>query len=171
MNYVIKNYKDVYIRLNQNGTPVTCTEHQKELFENSKAKNILKGLPKTLKRLHFRVEPLYDNLIGQESDVSTNKVIENEDYVIPDSILQWIEKFGICDDILKEAQNRKEELNTIISNYDRAVSNWLHEVELEKKKNACAGYMKYRDIKNIVDCRRTAKDEWMIINNIFAHGL
>lgn len=42
MNYVIKNYKDVYIRLNQNGAPVTCAEHEKGLFEYSKAENIQK---------------------------------------------------------------------------------------------------------------------------------
>ena len=28
------------------------------------------------------------------------------------------------------------------------------------------GYLKYKDIKEIVDKRRVAKDEWMIINNI-----
>ena len=75
-------------------------------------------------------------------------------------------KHFIKDDILKEAKRRKDELNKIISNYDRAVSNWLHEVELEKKKDACGGYLKYKDIKEIVDKRRLAKDEWTIINNI-----
>ena len=95
------------------------------------------------------------------------KILKCEnDYIISDDINRWIEKFGICDDILKEAKDRKEELNSIISNYDKAVNNWLHEVELEKKKNASGGYLKYRDIKNIVDARRKAKDEWLIINNI-----
>ena len=44
MDYVIKNHKGVYIRLNQNGAPVTCAEHEKSLFEQSKAKNILDSL-------------------------------------------------------------------------------------------------------------------------------
>lgn len=35
-----------------------------------------------------------------------------------------------------------------------------------KEKNACKGYLKYSDIKDIVDKRRVAKDEWIIINNI-----
>ena len=38
MDYVIKNHKNLYIRLNKNGTPVTCAEHEKTLFEQSKAK-------------------------------------------------------------------------------------------------------------------------------------
>lgn len=162
MDYVIKNSKNVYIRLNNNGRPVTCTEYQKSIFEESKAKNILKSLPKTLRKLKFRVEAIPDITLKN----NTLHVLQTEKYVVPDQISQWIEKFGICDDILKEAKKRKEELNGIISNYDRAVSNWLHEVEIEKKKNACGGYLKYSDIKDIVDKRRVAKDEWLIINNI-----
>lgn len=166
MNCVIKNRKNVYIRLNKYGTPVTCSEHEKTLFEESKAKNILDSLPRTLKKLKFKVEVIPD--IGQKKlNIPTEiKVLQADTYIVSDQIKQWVDKFGICDDILKEAQKRKYELNNIISNYDRAVSNWLHEVEIEKKKNACGGYLKYKDIKEIVDKRRVAKDEWMIINNI-----
>ena len=166
MDYVIKNYKNLYIRLNKDGLPVTCAEHDKALLEYSKAKNILVNLPKSLKRLNFKVEPIPDIGHGKLNVSTDTKVIKVDNYIIPDQIKQWIEKFGICDDILKEAQKRKDELNKIISNCDRAVSNWLHEVELEKKKNACEGYFKYKNIKEIVDRRRIAKDEWMIINNI-----
>lgn len=165
LDYVIKNHKSVYIRLNKNGTPVTCTEYEKTLFEESKARNILNSLPKTLRRLNFKIEPISD--IKSKVKNIEKKILKGEnDYIISDDINKWIEKFGICDDILKEAKDRKEELNSIISNYDKAVNNWLHEVELEKKKNASEGYLKYRDIKNIVDARRKAKDEWLIINNI-----
>lgn len=165
LDYIIKNHKSVYIRLNKNRTPVTCTEYEKTLFEESKARNILNSLPKTLRRLNFKIEPISD--IKPKVKNIEKKILKCEnDYIISDDINRWIEKFGICDDILKEAKDRKEELNSIISNYDKAVNNWLHEVELEKKKNASGGYLKYRDIKNIVDARRKAKDEWLIINNI-----
>ena len=60
LDYVIKNHKNVYIRLNGNGKPVTCAEHEKTLFEHSKAKNILDSLPKTLRRLKFKIEPIPD---------------------------------------------------------------------------------------------------------------
>ena len=55
MDYVIKNHKNVFIRLNENGKAVTCTEFDKTLFEFSKAKNVLNCLPKTLKKLNFKV--------------------------------------------------------------------------------------------------------------------
>lgn len=168
MNYVIKNYKNLYIRLNENGKPVTCSERERGVFEYSKAKNILDNLQKTLKKLNFKVEPIPENIRqkGEEYKEVEKKVIYNENYVIPDTILRWVEKFGICDDILKEAEIRKKELIQIISSYDRSISNWLHSVELEKKKNACAGYKKYSDVKDIVDKRRCVKDELMIINNV-----
>lgn len=167
LDYVIKNHKNVYIRLNGNGKPVTCADHERTLFEYSKAKNILDSLPKTLRRLKFRIEPISDFVSKEKlNEDLEKKVIESDNYIVPDNILQWVEKFGVCDDILKEAQKRKDELNRIMSNYDKAINNWLHEVELEKKKNACGGYLKYSDIKDIVDERRKAKDEWMIINNI-----
>ena len=51
LDYCIKNNKNVYIKLNENGTPITCVESMKGVFEYSKAMNIIGCLPKTLKRL------------------------------------------------------------------------------------------------------------------------
>lgn len=53
MDYVIKNHKNVFIRLNENGKAVTCLEYDKTLFDYTKAKNVLNSLPKTLKKLIF----------------------------------------------------------------------------------------------------------------------
>lgn len=167
MKYVIRNNKNLYIRLNCDGKPVSCTEYEKMLFDYKKAKNILDNLPKTMKKFHFKCQVISDEFQNKDKKIMEEKnIIQKQDYIVSDNILRWVEKFGICDDILKEAQIRKKELIQIISNYDRAVSNWVHSVELEKKKNACAGYKKYSDIKDIVDRRRSAKDELIIINNV-----
>lgn len=72
MDYVIKNHKEVYIKLSVNGRPETCKEHDKTLFEHSKAKNILDNLPKTLKRLNFRVEGIPD-LAPKEKELNVEK--------------------------------------------------------------------------------------------------
>ena len=53
MDYCIKNNRNVYIKLNDNGCAVTCAKSQMEKFEFSKAKNILSNLPKTLKKDEF----------------------------------------------------------------------------------------------------------------------
>lgn len=105
MDYAIKNRKNVYIRLNQNDNPVTCTEYEKTLFEHSKAKNILDSLPKTLRRLNFKVELVLD-IVNIEPK---QKVIESHDFRVSSNIKRWIEKLGICDDILKAIWKRKDE--------------------------------------------------------------
>lgn len=106
MNYVIKNSMNLYIRLH-NGKPVTCPEHEKTLFEKSKANNILHSLPKKLRKLKFNVEQVSDVIISKQNMVSENKILQTENYIVSDQIKQWIEKFEICDDILKEAKERK----------------------------------------------------------------
>lgn len=160
MECVIKNRKNVYIRLNSNGCPVTCSESEKTIFDEHKAKNIIGSLPKNLKKLKFKVEYVCEDVKKDEE-----KFI-HKDYILPEEIKVWVEKFGICDDIIKEAQKRNDELNKIMSNYDKTISNLLHEIELENSKNAYEGYLKYRELKTVVDERRKSKDEWLIINNI-----
>lgn len=167
MDYVIKNHKNVFIRLNENGKAVTCTEFDKTLFELSKAKNVLNCLPKTLKKLNFKVEAVPD--IGIPKSITKEnekKVIQQKDYIPSENVTRWIEKFGICDDILTEAKERKDELCVMLSNCDKEISNELHKIELESNKNACAGYLEYVKVKTILKKRRDIKDELMIISNV-----
>lgn len=165
MNYVIKNYKGVYIRLNQDGAPVTCAENDKAIFEYSKAKNILDNLPKTLKRLNFQVFP-ESVLFPTKYKNTENKVIESENYVVSDTIKQWVEKFGICDDILKEAQVRKEELNKELSDIDKAFSNIVHKIELEDKIDMYSAWKEIIEVQKNRKKRREIKDEILIISSV-----
>ena len=164
MDYVIKNHKNVYIRLNSNGAPVTCPEHDKTLFEQSKAKNILDSLPKTLKKLNFKCEAIPE--IVQKNNQSEKKIIKSHDYIVSDSLQQWIEKFGICDDILKEAQKRKEELVKELSNIDKQFSNLVHEIEFEGKIDLYGGWQERNKIKENREKRRCIKDELLVISSV-----
>lgn len=161
MDYVIKNHKNLYIRLNKNGNAVTCAEHEKTLFEYSKANNILDNLPKTLKRLKFKVEAVPD--IIQKSE---ERIIENNNYIVSESLQKWIEKFGICDDILKEAQKRRDELNRELSNVDKQFVNLVHEIEFEGKVDLYGGWQERNRIKENREKRRNIKDELLIISNV-----
>lgn len=168
MDYVIKNHKNVFIRLNENGKAVTCTEFDKTLFEFSKAKNVLNCLPKTLKKLNFKVEAVPEITVSKNvsKENEEKKVIQQKDYIPSENVTRWIEKFGICDDILTEAKERKDELCNMLSNCDKEISNELHKIELESNKNACAGYLEYVKVKTILKKRRDIKDELMIISNV-----
>lgn len=167
MDYVIKNHKNVYIRLNKNGTAVTCAEHERSLFEESKARNILNGLPKTLKRLNFRLEAIPDIKSKEELVNSAKKeVIENNNYIVPDTVKQWVEKFGICDDILKEAQKRREELNRELSEIDKAFSNIVHKIELEDRIDMYGAWKERIDVQKNRRKRREIKDEMLVISSV-----
>lgn len=172
MEYVITNNQKTFIRLNDSGTPTTCGKNEAQRFEYSKARNIADNLPKTLKKFHFRVQAVPEIPQKKEiketpsgKDVKDKKVIQKK-YVPSENVTRWVEKFGTCDDILKEAEKRKEELSTMLSNVDKELINQLHIIELEGNKNACQGYLEYKRMKVILEKRREIKDEMMIIRNV-----
>lgn len=163
MDYVIKNNKNIYIKLNENGCPVTCVESVKDVFEFYKAKNLLANLPKSLKRFNFYIEAIPDITTKPQME---EIVIKKENYILPGEIKRWIKRLGVCDEIIKEAKNRREELLTLLSNVDKELSNKLHKIELEKSKNAYQGFMEYKQLKSIMERRRNIKDELMIVNKV-----
>ena len=164
---MIKNHKNLYIRLNKNGTPVTCAEHEKTLFEQSKAKNILSNLPKTLKKLNFIVEAIPDIQPKEILNSNAEKcVIEGGNYIVSDQIKQWVEKFGICDDILKEAQKRKKELNKALSEIDKEFINIIHEIEFEGKIDLYGGWQERNRVKENREKRRYIKNEMLVLSSV-----
>lgn len=164
MDYVIKNHKNVYIRLNKNGKAVTCTEKEKGIFEHSKAKNILDCLPKTLKKLKFKVEAVPDIVYGQKA-IDKN-VIKNDEYVISENITRWIEKFGKCGDILTEAEDREKQLLKELDKKDQELIDLLHIIEIEKSKDLFNGWQLYKRIRENRINRRSIKDELLIVENV-----
>lgn len=169
MDYLIANpSKTVFIRLDDNGRPVTCSKNDLQRFEYSKANNLVNNLPKTMKRFHFKTFPIPEISEKKvECDQTTKpNVISNTDYIPSENITRWIEKFSVCDDIISEARIRKEELKISLSNTDKELSNRLHIIELEKRKNACQGFNEYRQIRDILQKRREIKDELLIISNV-----
>lgn len=164
MDYVIKNHKNVYIKLNQNGTAITCPEPEKGLFEESKAKNIIGSLPKTLKRLNFKVEPLPD--IGKNKNVIGEKDNKREKYIISENITRWVEKFGKCGDILSEAEEREKQLLKDLKDNDKELIDILHIIEIEKPKDMFSGWQLYKRISSNRVERRDIKDEILIVENV-----
>lgn len=159
MGYIIKNKKNLYIKLSKNGKPVTCSKNERGVFEYQKALDILASLPKTLKRLGFWVEDISG---GKSTD--GQETVLNSDYIPSGSITRWIEKFGICNDILEEARKRTEELNAELSKLDRELSDILHKIELEPKKDLYKGWLVYKKIKKNREKRRMVKDELLIVS-------
>ena len=170
MDYVITNSsRKLYIKLDENGFPVTCDKRNAQHFEHSKARNILDNLPKTMKRFHFRVvatsEITIDSVEECKSVEVQPKVLQKE-YVPSENITRWIEKFGMCEDILTEAKERKEELLKELSNVNKEFTNVIHEIELEDSVNMFIAWQERNKIKANRKKRRDIKDELMIVENV-----
>lgn len=166
MDYVITNpNKKVYIRLNEKGSPETCSKQTAQKFESSKARNILDNLPKSLKRLHFKVEPIPD--IAQRGIDDKNE--KREEYIPAESITRWVEKFGACGDILNEAEEREKELLKALKDSDKELLDILHIIEIEKPKDLYSGWKLYKCIRDNRKSRRNIKDEIMIVENVLAN--
>lgn len=169
MNYVIKNHKGIYIKLNENGTPVTCPEQEKDIFEYSKAVNITKSLKKSLKKQNFKVEPILEITPRKNREfinIFKRKVIENNDYEVSENVTRWIDRFGNCYDALKDAEQTLKTLVVELENCDKELLDILHSIELEPPKDLYGGWQIYKAIRENRKRRRNIKDETMIINDV-----
>lgn len=154
---IVSSNKRVYIRLDNNGKPVTCARDARMRFDRTKARNILNMLPKPLKKFHFRMEAIPEIPL---------KTIQDTLYNPPDSVKQWVEKFGQCGDILNAAVARNDHLVNTLYALDNELLNLLHMVEIERPKDLFRAWIIYTDIRTNRRKRREAKDELQIINNV-----
>lgn len=178
MDYAIANpNKKIYIRLGEGGVPETCVKSQCQHFTHDKANNILKSLPRTMKKFHFALIKIPSNSENCEGiqnmyrKKNDKHKISKKEYIVPIEVENWLDKMKDCNGLAKEALNRKTELIHQLSNVDKELSNCLHEIELYKNMNACNGYKEYRRIKIILEKRRVIKDELIVVKSILSSNL
>lgn len=167
MDYVIRNKAGVFIKLNENGMPVTCNELQKGLFECSKANNICNSLPKPLKKFKFFVEAVPDI----QPKIEEQKVITTNTYKPSENVTRWINELGRCEDILSEASSRYEELNEELSGVDLKLQDILHTIELSDKCDMYKSWQMINEIRDLRKQRRNIKDEKLVLSGIKSQGI
>lgn len=171
MEYAIVNSNGVYIRLN-NGQPVACSKKTRDTFPKQKAENILEHLPKSMRRLHFKLECIPDIKIQTpvERIVKATKtsIKGNDGYEVAESVKSWVDKFGECERILSDAAQRYKELEIELKQSDEELIDILHEIELEKPVDLYRGWIFYKRIRINRKNRRNLKDEMVIIHNVIA---
>lgn len=164
---IVNKQKGLYIKLDKNGRPTTCSSANAQRFEESKARNILDSLPKTLRRLNFSIEFVPE--ITPKATLLENNTLGNESGYRPsDTVNRWIDDFGKCGDIISEAEIRKEELKVRQSELDKELSDLLHIIEIEKSKDLYNGWKVYKKIRENRIHRREVKDELLIIQNVLS---
>lgn len=167
LDYIIRNSGGLYVKLNDNGTPITCSESQKGLFEYSKANNICNSLPKQLKKFKFFVEavPEIQLKIEEQNVITTNT------YTPSENVTRWINELGRCEDILSEASNRYEELNEELSDVDLKLQDILHNIELTDKCDMYSAWQIVSQIRDLRKQRRNIKDEKLVLSGIKSQGI
>ena len=155
------------MKLNENGTPITCSESQKGLFEYSKANNICNSLPKSLKKFNFFVEAVPEIPIK----IDEQKVITTNTYKPSENVTRWINELGRCEDVLSEASNRYEELNGELSDIDLKLQDILHEIELSDKCDMYKSWQIINEIRDLRKQRRNIKDEKLVLSGIKSQGI
>ena len=167
MDYCIKNNKNVFIKLDNNGSPMTCVESVKGIFEYSKARNILDNIPKTLKRLNFKLEAIPE--IPQK--VENHKAIATNAYVPSENVTRWINKLGQLEDVLNEVDDRNDELNGELSDVDLKLQDILHTIELSDKCDMYKSWQMINEIRDLRKQRRDIKDEKLVLSGIKSQGI
>lgn len=169
MNYCIKNNRGVYLKLDSNGTPVTCGKNVKGIFDYQKAMNIYKNLPKTMKNFHFKVEVIPDIICTEPTKTekkNKKKPLNNCTYEVSEKISRWVEEFGSCEDVFNKADQREKELIKELKSKDNELLDILHIIEIEPSKDLFGGWKLYKQIRNNRLERRVIKDEICIIENV-----
>ena len=154
------------MKLNENGTPVTCNESQRGLFECSKANNICNSLPKQLKQFKFFVEAVPEIQSKKEQNV-----IAANTYKPSNKVTRWINELGRCEDILSEASNRYEELNGELSDIDLKLQDLLHNIEFSDKCDMYKAWQIINEIRDLRKQRRNIKDEKLVLSGITSQGI
>ena len=167
LDYIIRNKSGLYVKLNENGTPETCNESQKGLFECSKANNICNSLPKQLKKFNFFVEavPEIQPKIDEQNVITTNT------YEPSNNVTRWIEKLGQLEDVLTEVSERDEELNGELSDVDLKLQDILHTIELSDKCDMYKSWQMINEIRDLRKQRRNIKDEKFVLSGIKTQGI
>ena len=167
LDYVIRNKSGVFIKLNENGSPITCNESQKGLFEYSKANNICASLPKTIKKMNFKVEAIPEI----QPKIEEQKIITTNTYKPSENVTRWINELGQCEDILSEASNRYEELKGELSDVDLKLQDILHKIELSDKCDMYVAWQMTNEIRDLRKKRREIKDEKLVLSGIKSQGI
>ena len=167
LDYIIRNKSGLYVKLNENGTPETCNESQRGLFECSKANNICNSLPKQLKKFNFFVEAVPEI----PPKVDEQKVITTNTYVPSENVTRWIEKLGQLEDVLTEVNERDEELNGELSDVDLKLQDILHNIELCNKCDMYTAWETINCIRELRKKRREIKDEKLVLSGIKTQGI
>lgn len=163
-----------------------------KVFDEQKARNLIKKLPHNMRQYKFELEPLVEEKteleIKQEQILmkavehakktgyyteikNENKSKEESEVNNVNNIDNWLKKLNSCNGIKREAQERLDYLNQKLSLIDQAQDIILHMIEKNEHPNAPTAYKQRMKILEIRKKRRKIKNEMIIVQMIVTNDL
>lgn len=174
---------NLYISVTQNGDITTSNKAYAKVFDEYKAKKLLKHLPKRLRKNGFSIQPIVEEkienpepeiaeieeIVIQEdyleptTDDNDGDYLINENYKVPSNVLMWVDRVQEYNRFISDAAMRYRDLEKALSIMDDQYQNITHHIEMDNNKNGCEGYFAYKNARKNRRIRRKVKDEmWMI---------
>lgn len=165
-----------------------------KIFDEQKAKNLIKNPPNSMKKYKFEIEQLsgekteceikqkrilmkateHAKKIGCYVDEALNAKNDNKSIIKTEdsntNINNWLEKLHSCNGIKNEARERMEYLYKKLSLIDQAQDVFLHVIENNEHPNAVLAYKERMNLFKIRKKRRQIKNELAIVQMILSNN-
>lgn len=165
--YIIADSKGNYIRKDNNR--YVSVRSEKKAFRWQKqqtAENILlSSLSKKL-RTGYKVIPIEDQ---KTANSASEKAIFNTPIASGNGDSVWEEKLQELASFSDDVQNRFVELNDMLSNVDKKITDLQHYIEFNNL-NACEGWKCFDMLQHLLRERRQIKNEIEIVQRFMGHG-
>lgn len=191
MNCLIR-YNNQYVHFDNRSKMKLGPKIVAKVFDEQKARNIIKKPPHNMRQYKFEIEPLVEGKSEQEikqeqilikaaehaKKTGCYTEIKNENKPKTKSevndvngIDNWLKKLNNCNGIKKEAQERLDYLKKKLSLIDQAQDVILHMIENNKHPSAFGGWQERMKIAKIRDKRRPIKDEMIVLQMIIDNDM
>lgn len=155
-----------FIYRNHSGKYVpTSSEVMADIYTKKQAEGICENsLPKALRTIFYMKK--YDKPPESVKQVSRSDLVNNtEKLVIAENIQVWLDKIEDMNDLVKDAEKRKEILEKQLREIEDEKIDIEHYIEFQNL-NASQGYKASKELKICRLKRRTIKNELAVINTI-----
>lgn len=185
-------YNDRYVHFDNRNKMKLGPKITAKVFDEQKARNLIKKPPKNMRLYKFELEPLTEGKTEQEikqeqilmraaehakktgcyTEIKNeNKTKEKSEVNDVNDIDNWLKKLNSCNGIKREAQERLNYLKKKLSLIDQAQDVILHMIENNKHPSAFGGWQERMEIAKIRDKRRPIKDEMIVLQMIIDNDM
>lgn len=158
MWWYIRDDKEHYLHATSSNQLRVGSKAQADAWDDVKAKNILKCLPKTIVNRHkYYLEPITADDAKSRCDTDTTPVI-NTAPTNTEAASVILEDAKAIVEKLKDYRLELAKVQAELATVEKTHTDLLHIIELDSPKNARDGYQMYKALRDCRNRRRELKD-------------